>query len=337
MKAHTTLASFAMGALLLLPGCEGNPLDWADETFYQSKMTCDHVETVKPFIKGVRLYDQLETLAFFDALWLSDQVRTAYAQVYSKRIGKDEEAYTDFLRRELSANTYFISFYVLSFNTIPLTDVPPLWSMHLDLDGKKYQPVEIKAVELGPEFTTFFGRKLTQHKRPFEVRFNRKDADDKDILDGKKRMKLFFCSPRYYDGTLVWNLEELNKVVVPALDLRDPAVVEKQKQDAEDAQKETRKTEYQPRQGRFKASAKKESPKQKEDVQKHEHKADEVENLEFKEEEEMLAPQNEVVLAEQANAPELEMIANNIQESEGDSIEGLDGALLGTGFVDGGA
>lgn len=213
MKPYNRLA-IGLGILFLLPGCGGNIVDWADETFYQGKMNKDHEKTVKPFLKGIRLYDQFDTLAIFDAIWLSDTVRTAYAQVYAKMIGKDENAYIDFLRRELSANAYFVSFYVLSLKSIPLTDIPPSWVVHLEVDGKKYLPAEIKAVELAAEYLGFFGKRVNNHKEPYEIRFDRKDVEGNDILEGKHEIKLFFSSPRHY-GVMTWQLDEENKVVLP--------------------------------------------------------------------------------------------------------------------------
>ncbi len=214
MKQYNTLA-FALGILFLLPGCGGNIKDWADETFYQGKNHNDYEKTVKPFLKGIRLYDQFDTLAIFDALWLSDTARTAYAQMYAKMTGKCEDAYIDFLRRELSANTYFVSFYVLSPHSIALTDLPPLWAVHAEIDGKKYLPVEIKLVELSAEYTGFFGKRINNHKDAYEIRFDRKDSDGHDILEDKQEIKLFFSNPRFY-GVMSWKIGEDNKIELPA-------------------------------------------------------------------------------------------------------------------------
>jgi len=224
MKLHNMLA-IGLGILFLLPGCGGNIVDWADETFYQGKMHNDYEKAVKPFLKGIRLYDQFDTLAIFDAIWLSDTVRTAYAQVYAKMIGMDEDGYIDFLRRELSANAYFVSFYVLSQKSIPLTDIPPLWVVHLEIDGKKYLPAEIKAVELAAEYIGFFGKRVNNHKEPYEIRFDRKDAEGFDILEGKREIKLFFSSPRHY-GVMSWQIDEDGKVIVPL-----SALVEEEKKE----------------------------------------------------------------------------------------------------------
>jgi hypothetical protein len=214
MKPYNTLA-LTLGILLLLPGCGGNILDWADETFYQGKVHKDYEKAVKPFLKSVRLYDQFDTLAIFDGLWLSDSVRTAYAQVYAKMMGKSESEYVDFLRRELSANTYFVSFYVLSMKSIPLTEIPPLWAVHLEVNGKKYLPAEIKCVELSAEYASFFGKRMNNHKEAYEIRFDRKDVEGADIIEGKHEMKLFFSSPRHY-GVMQWNIDEDSTVVLPA-------------------------------------------------------------------------------------------------------------------------
>lgn len=214
MKPYNTLA-LTLGILFLLPGCGGNILDWADETFYQGKIHKDYEKAVRPFLKSVRLYDQFDTLAIFDGLWLSDSVRTGYAQVYAKMMGKNEAEYVDFLRRELSANTYFVSFYVLSMKSIPLTEIPPLWAVHLEINGKKYLPAEIKCVELSAEYASFFGKRMNNHKEAYEIRFDRKDVEENDILEGKHTMKLFFSSPRHY-GVMSWDIDEDTKVILPS-------------------------------------------------------------------------------------------------------------------------
>ena len=86
--------------VLLLSGCAGNNIkDWAEETFYQSNAYKDDLTVVKRYLRGIRLYDQFTTLGIFDALWLSDEVRTAYSNIACRMTGKDEEASLTFLRR----------------------------------------------------------------------------------------------------------------------------------------------------------------------------------------------------------------------------------------------
>ncbi len=233
MKARQQMF-LAMGGLVLLSGCViGNLTDWADDTFYQSQTYKEDEAVVKRYLKGIRLYDQFETVAIFDALWNSDEVRTVYSRLYAKVMGKDEESELAFLKRQLSADTYSIAFYVLSPTSIPLTVTPPTWVVYVEIDGKRYLPAEIKVAELPGEYVMFFGKRLTAHKQPYEVKFDRKDSEGNDILIGKKMIKLFFSNPRYF-GSVGWQLDEqghvTDQVVLDRIPVKkEPAPTKKQR------------------------------------------------------------------------------------------------------------
>jgi hypothetical protein len=202
MKSPLRL-SFVLG-MLLLPGC-GGVTDWAKETFDQGKEHKENKKTVKKYLKSVRIYDQFTTIALFDALWLSDQVRILYADTYGAMHGRGKEVRKTFLRRQLKANDHFVTFYVLSTHQIPLNLKPAQWVLHLKVNGKNYSPTEVKIVELSPEYELFFGSLLTKHKSPYEVRFDRKDPDGKDILQDAENIELYFSGPRHYSFAQ-WNL-----------------------------------------------------------------------------------------------------------------------------------
>lgn len=203
----------AIGGLMLLSGCFiGNVTDWADETFYQSQMHKEDDRAVKKYLRGIRLYDQFETVGIFDVLWNADELCTIYSRIHAAKMGKDREAELAFLRRQLSSNTYFVTMYVLSMNENPLTTSASSWVLYLDIDGKHYLPADIKIVELAPEYTQFFGSCISNHKQSYEIKFNRKDPDGNDILEGKKIVKLFFSNTRYF-ASVGWQLDEQGNVV----------------------------------------------------------------------------------------------------------------------------
>ncbi len=196
--------------LLLLPGCGGNIVDWGKETFHQGSVySTSQREVVNDYIRSLRMYDEFTTLGIFDVMWLSDEVRTVYAQVYATMLGKDDDAQKTFLRRQLKANEHYISFYVLSTQYVLLTAKPTTWAVYLEIDGKKYLPFEIKAVELPIEYTTFFGPLLTKHKHPYEIRFDRKDMNGTDLLvPGKEHtMSMFFSNPKHF-GSITYKMDE---------------------------------------------------------------------------------------------------------------------------------
>ncbi len=205
------LRSVALSAIILmLPGCGGNIFDWGKEAFKQGEnYDTSKRQVVNDYIRSLRMYDEFTTLGIFDVMWLSDEVRTVYAQVYATMLGKDEDAEKTFLRRQLKANEHYISFYVLSTSYVPLTIKPTQWAVYLELDGKKYLPFEVKAVELPVEYITFFGSRMTRHKHPYEVRFDRKDSNGNDLLSPEKphAMKMFFSNPKHY-GSINWDIRE---------------------------------------------------------------------------------------------------------------------------------
>ncbi len=233
MKAKQRM--FVMvGVLLLLSGCAiDNVTEFADTTFYQSQKYTEDSQIIKRYVKGLRLYDQFETIAIFDALWNSDEMRTLYARLYGTKMGKNEEDQLAFLRRQLSANLYTISFYVLSMKEISLTTTPHVWVMYLEVDGKRYLPTDIKIAEPPAEYIQFFGKRMSNHKQVYELFFDRKDAEGVDVLANAKTVKLFFSSPRYF-GSVGWELDTkgnaLDTVVLDKKPVETkPAVTKKQR------------------------------------------------------------------------------------------------------------
>lgn len=199
--------------LVLLPGC-GTVVDLVKENFPQGQESKDHQKTTKEYLKVINIYDQFNTVGLFDALWLSDEMRTVYADINADMQGKTTKEKHAFLRRQLKENNQYISFYVLSTHDNPLSVKPVPWSLHLVIDGKKHMPFEVKAVELVSEYKTIFGSIFNKHKTPYEVRFERTDANGLDILtEGKLHvMKLYFSNPSHFSFAK-WNLDPMGNAV----------------------------------------------------------------------------------------------------------------------------
>lgn len=199
--------------LILLPGC-GTITDLVKENFPQGKESKNYQKIAKKYLKRINIYDQFNTIGLFDALWLSDEIRTIYADVNADMQGKTTKEKNAFLRRQLKENDQFISFYVLSTHDNPLSVKPVPWSMHLVADGKKYMPFEVKAVELVSEYKTIFGSMFNNHKTPYEVRFERNDANGIDILkEGNQHIiKLYFSNPSHYSSA-TWVVDNMGNAV----------------------------------------------------------------------------------------------------------------------------
>ncbi|MFA6991138.1 MAG: hypothetical protein WC192_03755 [Candidatus Babeliales bacterium] len=173
-----------------------------------------HYDITENFVKSQRVFEQFTTLANFDAMWLSDQTRIAYVDMYCKKRGKSSEAQGTMLERQLEENRHWISFYVLAdvrdvFNGA-MNDKTPDWTPYLELDGQKFEPVSIKEIELEPEYINLFGCKLNSFKTSYLVSFPAQDQAGKFYLEGCKIVKLVFSSVDK-SCSVEWNLEQISK------------------------------------------------------------------------------------------------------------------------------
>ncbi len=122
------------------------------------------------------VYDEFQTKGVFNALWLSDVVRTTYVKLYGDKRGMSAEAQEEMLKRQLEENKHWVALYVLSDIRdklyTSLTDQTALWSLYLSLDGThKVAPESIKEVELEPEIQRFFGSSYSFFKGVYLVKF----------------------------------------------------------------------------------------------------------------------------------------------------------------------
>ena len=194
--------------LILLPGC-GRIVDWAKDSFYQGNDLYDYSTIPRKYLRSITVYDQFETMGTFDSLWLSDSVRTAYAQLNACKRGKSFEHERASLRRQLEENKHYIDFYVLSLYNKPLDTEDALWTLFLEVGGNRYAPIEIKAIELAPEYQFFFGKRFSKFKVPYLVRFNAYDIENRPIITKRtEEIRLIFRSVEK-DVMLNWNLREL--------------------------------------------------------------------------------------------------------------------------------
>lgn len=194
-------------ALLLLPGC-GRVMDWSQKTFVQTPSLQASISAAQKYIRSVSSYDQLTTRARFEVLWLSDDVRINYANLYALKFGKTEEQRKTFLRRQLEENNHFISFYFLSLHDLPLGEANSEWTLFLSIDDKNYAPIEIKTVELTPEYTYIFGKKYNRFKVPYSVKFDAKDINDQFLITPETKNIKLYCRSVDSEVVFVWDIEQ---------------------------------------------------------------------------------------------------------------------------------
>lgn len=205
MKHSISFKNLIFTILVGLSGC-GRVVDWGKDSFKQGK-DIEKSTVPQEYLRSIRMYDQLTTAAAFDALWLSNEVREAYTDLNALRHGKTEEQRKSFLRRQLKENDRFISFYILSLDSIPLGDPSSQWSLFLEVNGNKYTPIEVKTIDLEPEYQSFFDKKYSRFKTAYRVKFDSKDVEDQFIIDRMtKKIELFFRSVDK-ETSLMWDIE----------------------------------------------------------------------------------------------------------------------------------
>jgi len=206
MKRDIAFNLFLICSLSVLPGC-GKIVDWGKNQVDQGKDVDVNLKPAKDLIRSARIYDQFELVGGFDALWLTDPVRVVYTDLYSFKRGKNEEQKRVFLRRQLEENNYYISFYVLSLKSFRLGEQDSKWTVFLKIDDKKYSPVEIRVVDLSPEYKDIFGKKKLEFKDPYLVFFNAKDVEGNLIITpATKKISLVFVGLKK-QAVLNWDVK----------------------------------------------------------------------------------------------------------------------------------
>jgi hypothetical protein len=208
MKRQAAGFLIILFTLSLLPGC-CRYICWGESIVPQNRLDADCYCYALRYIRSLHIYDQLNTVAHFDALWLSDEIRTTYAQLYSDKRMLPEERYEATLQRQYEENQHYVSFIVLAAISDShaglLSDKSSLWGISLDIGGIIYQPAEIKIIELLPEYRILFGKTWTKFKTPYLVRFDATGANGNHILDGYcGEVILLFASPCREPECMKW-------------------------------------------------------------------------------------------------------------------------------------
>lgn len=195
-------------SLLLLSGCH-TVVQWGKKSFYQGQSVDGQRRKVARYVKTVRVYDQLTTEGIFDVLWLSDEVRTAYADVIAIRQGKTDEARAAFVGRQKEENKHFITFYVLTLSDMPLGTAHSKWAITGNIDGTCIVPLEIKRIDLPPEYKVFFGTRWNAFKTAYQVKFDARDRDNKPRITNLTPFVELKCVAITREVSLIWDLEQL--------------------------------------------------------------------------------------------------------------------------------
>lgn len=199
-------------------------MQWSANTFRQAQVVSSHFsKSMEPYIKSAVIYSEFASIAEFSALFLTDQARMIYADYFFNRNFKSPDEQDLARDRLLTENDYYITFYVIGYQ--PATIYPteralffgeyqvqgPLlgsadakWKITLLVDGKEYAPCDVHSAALPVEYQYFFGRRWSQFKTAYKVRFDSRDELGQELLpDGPHHVALKFSSV-IYDAKLEW-------------------------------------------------------------------------------------------------------------------------------------
>lgn len=208
MKWYTEFVLFVC-LVMLLPGCGGRVTHWFLDNFNQAGTIKGCVEYPYEYVRTATINDQVNTVAMFDALWLSDEVRKRYVDLRALRFNFSADQKENLLRAQLKENENFITFYVLGLNNICLSGSDPVWAISLEVDDTIATPVEIKTVRFDQEYRAFFGELYIRPKSMYRVKFNARDASGSPLITGATQMISLWFRSVNKEEALTWCMSEL--------------------------------------------------------------------------------------------------------------------------------
>lgn len=202
----------AMAVLITVAGCGKRFTTWPKKTFKQADTVAGPIERARNYLKTIRLYHQFETLGIFDIMWLSDDVRHAYAQLYALKHGLTAPEHSAYERNQLALNEHQISFYVLAYQPSipqlkPFDMAESNWAAYISLDGVSYPSSSIKMVNVfPPEYRAFFGKRYNQFQTPYLISFDAFTGEGKPLITPATKEITLYVSTAEKKGHVSWPL-----------------------------------------------------------------------------------------------------------------------------------
>lgn len=225
-KAYKLLSVlFFFQCIVLLTGCN-KIIDWGKANFKQAaKYGQDFVKRAKPYLRSTIVYKQFTTIARFDTLFLTDQVRTLYVDYHKVSHGLAAEQESVMRKRLMHENKLYVSFYVVasqkehSYATNKalftgsyqkesdiLGSKDASFNVYMKVGSAQYYPESIKVVDLPLEYKNIFSDVLDQFSTVYLVRFAMQNSQGHAIFEPMKKynVALKFTSA-VYQVESVWN------------------------------------------------------------------------------------------------------------------------------------
>jgi hypothetical protein len=186
--------TFVISTVLLLPGC-GRIMDWGKRTLYQGEVLNADYAIPRSFMRSAHAYDQFATVARFDVLWLSPEVRTSYVDFNVRLGGRNPDQRALLLKKQQDENSHYIIFYVLTPQDIALGEINSYWLLFLSVDDVTFDAIEVKSIEPNPIYRAFLGDRFTRFRTVYQVKFDARDIHNNQLLTPTtKKISLYFRS-----------------------------------------------------------------------------------------------------------------------------------------------
>ena len=172
-------------ALLFFSSCSRFK-HWTYHTFHSAEKLESDLGLAHGHLRRVRSYYQLNTVALFDVLWLSDEVRQTYVDLYAQKYCARPEDINYELKHQLHENDHFITFYIMMSEEegIAFGDKFGKWTVSLDVGDFSYAPVSVKIIDdLAYEWRKILGDSYNCFKTPYEVKFDTRTLQGSPILN----------------------------------------------------------------------------------------------------------------------------------------------------------
>jgi hypothetical protein len=207
-----------IGLLGFTPGCIKYH-DLVRSEFPQGKKQPEKHAVAQMYRRSCVVYNDFSTQGIFDGLWLSDQLRKAYVDVYGGKRGLSQDAQEEILKRQLEENKHWMTFLLLADvpekTNVSLSDPEAAWTVYAVVDGKKLIPAEkkegIKEVELEPEYQLFFGDTFNTLKTPYLIRMPITIDIAEKIAQGNVRSIKLVISSVQKECVLEWTKEQITQ------------------------------------------------------------------------------------------------------------------------------
>ena len=208
MKRALKFVTFPV-LLICIPGCTRYG-DWVQGIFQQGTKVPNSIPCAGKYIRSLHLYDYLSTLGLFEALWLSDEVRSIYVDLYAKKNCLSSCQQDSVCDAECAKNdrctTFIVLAWVKGYTNTDLSEECPLWSLCLSVNCKRYPACSIKIIDVCPEYAAMFGRIYTRFKTAYCVKF---DVGE-DTLSSAQKFELIFKRIGL-EASMVWCLDSCGK------------------------------------------------------------------------------------------------------------------------------